>query len=539
MILNLWAEKDGSRMMSKDKKKMTAVQIGNLVVSVLVFLFMLYLNLSVRYCTDDWHYEFVYYGFMPDAGVRKMRTFQDLLISILNYYRINGGRILANGSLFFVLMADQWVFDVVNSGMFVLMGLLVYRLVPDSGWRTHVFSLPLIYFSILYFSLSFGDSAVWLSGSVNYLWMGVLNLFTVYLFRKYAEKQRCGFPEIFVTACLMFLAGQSNETTGGMLLILIVLYGLAYRRERKIDWRLYAAAVPSILCGMAVVILAPGNRNRAREVHNIETIGLKEIRHSVSTYLTDLLGQTWPVLLICLFVFLIQMRRGKRLQAFCAQRFFWAGVAGTAALGLAGVMIPRGTFLPVAYLILAGCENVEFLFKKWTEIKEKGCLEKLQEKSRLSWTALRLIAALFCLETVYLLSVLLEEDAVFSGNDLLFLSRGIGFMALAAVVLILPNKQFWMGKILRYGKKILVLGVLIFGIFYFTENMRAFQINKAMQRTMEEQARKAATAGEGEVAAVGFPLFQISDFWPRESGCSHEYTAAWMREYFLYEEGEM
>ena len=222
-------EKTGNKIMKVSmnarQKKMT-LQAKNLITCVLVFLFMLYLNISVRYCTDDWHYEFVYYGFLPDAGVRKMRTLQDVLISIQNYYKINGGRILANGTIFGVLMADPWVFDLINAGMFVVLGFLVYLLAPDRGWRQHAFSLPLIYISVMYFSLSFGDSVLWLSGAVNYLWTAVLNLIAVFFFRKYTMESACSLPHCLLIAFLMFLAGQSNETTGGMLLILLALHGL-------------------------------------------------------------------------------------------------------------------------------------------------------------------------------------------------------------------------------------------------------------------------------------------------------------------------
>lgn len=524
------AEKNGTKM-----KKIMTVQKWNWVTCTLVFLFMLYLNISVRYCTDDWHFKFVFYGFMPDAGIRRMRTFQDVMLSAMNYYRLSGGRVLAHGLTFCVLMLDQWLFDVVNAGMFVALGLLAHLLVPDRRWRTHAFSLPLIFFGIIYFSFSFGDSVLWLSGSVNYLWAAVLNLFAVFLFQKYTLEQPCKLPQLLLIAFLMFLAGQSNETTGGMLLILLTLQGLFCWKEKKLHWRPYAVAAFFILCGMAVVLLAPGNRNRASAIHNMDKFDIQAAFIGVIYFTGELLRQTWPILLLCLFVFLLQARKGNLLRALYSRRFFWAGAAGTAALGIAGVAIPRATFLPVVYLIIAGCEAVEFLLQKNAEITEKGRWEEMLEKRRFTGTMFRLTGALLCLEILYFLSILLLWGLKFSAEDIRFLLTGAGLLALSVILPILPNKKILFDRLRYYGRIMWIPCVVLFVILYFFRTMTVFEENKAKQWEFEEQVRIAANAGKGQVL-VGFPLYQDSELWPLESSVSQEYTWAWMQEYFQLEE---
>lgn len=528
-------EKTGNKIMENSmnvRLKKITLQEKNLITCVLVFLFMLYLNISVRYCTDDWHYEFVYYNFMPDAGVRKMRTFQDVFISIQNYYEINGGRILANGMIFCVLMAAPWVFDLINTIMFVILGLLVYFLVPDRGWRQHTFSLPLIYISVMYFSLSFGDSTLWLSGAVNYLWTAVLNLAAVFLFQKYTKKSVCRLPHCLLLAFIMFLAGQSNETTGGMLLILLALHGLFHWQEKKIQWRLYAAAVPAILGGMAIVLLAPGNWNRAKELHHMETIGFSEIRYSVCTYMIDLMRQSWPILLLCLFIFFLQAKKEGWLKACYVQRFFWAGSIGMAALGMAGVVEARGTFLPMVYLILAGCNSTEYFLKQYKSMTREERRSAVSEKNGLNTVIFCVVAAQFSMNLIYLFCVVFRTRETFSLFDFFFLMRGVAIMILAAAFPALPTKMFWLEKMQQCGEKILKICVTFMVIWYLVINVIPFQENNAKMRWTEEQARKVVSAEEGDLSSIRWPVYSDSDLWPVESGRSIQYTKEWMIEYF-------
>ena len=527
-------EKTGNKIMKVSmnarQKKMT-LQAKNLITCVLVFLFMLYLNISVRYCTDDWHYEFVYYGFLPDAGVRKMRTLQDVLISIQNYYKINGGRILANGTIFGVLMADPWVFDLINAGMFVVLGFLVYLLAPDRGWRQHAFSLPLIYISVMYFSLSFGDSVLWLSGAVNYLWTAVLNLIAVFFFRKYTMESACSLPHCLLIAFLMFLAGQSNETTGGMLLILLALHGLFHWQEKKFQWRLYAAAVPAILGGMAVVLLAPGNRNRARVLHNMETTDLSKVGYSIFTYTIEMIRRSWPILLLCLFVFFLQAKKEGWLRACYSQRFFWTGTIGLAALGMAGVVEARGTFLPMVYLILAGCNSAEYFLKQYKGMTMEEHWRDALEKNGLNTGISCVIAALASMDLVYLFCVVFRTEETFSAADFFILMMGVAMMILAAVFPALPTKMFWLEKIQQYGEKILKPCLILMVIWYLVINVMPFQENNAKMKRIEEQVREAVSAGE-ELTSIRWPAYSDSDLWPVETSRSIPYTIEWMIEYF-------
>lgn len=496
-----------------------------------VFFFMLYLNRSVRYCTDDWHFQFVFQGFWPQDGLVKVETFSDVWRSALNYYRMSGGRILAHAVTFCMLIPDQWLFDVINSGMFVLLGILILLLVPDKGWRTRSRSLPFVYFAVIFFSFSFGDSAVWLSGSVNYLWAGVLNLLAILYFQRCTEKNPGKLKCVPGIALLMFLAGQSNETTGGMLLILLFCRCLKDRGEAKKNLPAYGAAALSTLCGMGIVLLAPGNRNRTAVVHG-GMYDLTGIKDCVLTYTTELLDQIWVLLILSLFVLFLQFRKENWRKVLTSHAFLWAGTLGTAALGLSGTVIRRGSFIPVLFLIIEGCDSLEYLLRRAPEEYHRFQASGTQDRKPFLALILRLIGALSVTEVLYALGILLRSEAAFESKEMLFLFRGMGLMALSLAVLRLPDRKKWAERILRFGKRTVVLCAVIFAGLFLYQNMVPFWANSLQQRQFEESARRAAAAREGEIVLVGSPFYQPSVFWPEEGNVSVPYTQAWMKAYF-------
>lgn len=159
---------------------------------IIVFLFIFALTFSFSYISDDLHFKFVFYGFNPDGRDKRIENLADVVLSLKNYYKMSGGRILAHTVLYTVNCFSKPVFDLLNAAAFSIFGLLIRKLAEQTSETqfrcTSRFILPIIYLLSFVFLPSFGDTAIWMSGSINYLWMSLIPLTLLSLLLGYKSK---------------------------------------------------------------------------------------------------------------------------------------------------------------------------------------------------------------------------------------------------------------------------------------------------------------------------------------------------------------
>jgi len=328
-------------------KKVNAFSIAG------AFLFMVSLCFVCPYLSDDWHFKFVFYDFMPIGFDKPVGNVRDIAVSMANYYNLSGGRVFAHLLLYIADLFPKVVFDIINAAVFAAFGDMLLRLVKRCAGRVPAYSLPLIYLSMILFLPSFGESAVWMSGAVNYLWMGVvITSFLLCIPRNITKANPLRYTAVCVLA---FLSGAANEVSGGMLLVLSTFYMYLYRSHKahiskKQIKRVILPAV-FLLLGMFIVLLAPGNAERAVIVDKTEIFSLHRffslLPHIISWYAGKYLPLTAVMLLANLFFW-----DGSR-SVCCAVSFFAAGAAGLAALPLSGSFIERSAFTPVIFLLIS------------------------------------------------------------------------------------------------------------------------------------------------------------------------------------------
>ncbi|MDO5500236.1 MAG: DUF6056 family protein, partial [Propionibacteriaceae bacterium] len=148
--------------------------------------------------------------------------------SMVVHYQVQNGRILPHVIIQFFTLFDKAVFDVANSLVFLLVGQLILRHV----WRGRGFSVAhelAVYVALWLFIPYFGQSVLWLSGGVNYLWMTALTLLTLLPYRLHEP----GRPQQPWMVPLMLLAGLAaggaNENSGGAWILMALLFMVAWR----------------------------------------------------------------------------------------------------------------------------------------------------------------------------------------------------------------------------------------------------------------------------------------------------------------------
>ncbi|MBQ8306943.1 MAG: hypothetical protein IJX90_12090 [Blautia sp.] len=220
---------------------------------------------------DDYPYSFKWdpdYGNLTKAGqkLERVKTLKDLVDSQIAHYKNWDGRVLADFVVQLVLMKDdKKTFDVVNT--LVMLAQLLACGSMAKGKLTGLKGLSMR--EVLLLTAGFWTCAphliatcFWLTGSVTYLWSGLVESLYVlpYAFHYHSP----GFSIPAPLAALMGLAaGWSVETgAGGAIMVSGMELLRSWHKKEAAPWM--AAGLFGAVAGMVLLLAAPGNRVKFR-----------------------------------------------------------------------------------------------------------------------------------------------------------------------------------------------------------------------------------------------------------------------------------
>lgn len=459
---------------------------------VLLGAFVFLLTSSLEYITDDWHFRFVFTGFMPGENETRVKNAKDVITSMQCYYRLSGGRVFAHGLLYFVLFLPKMIYNMLNAFVFVMMTWLTEKLSCQKREKDVLFLVWLIVL-LFFFLPSFGDTCLWTSGSVNYLWMSLFPL----LFLLVHEKGWWG-----ISLPLALLSGFTNETTGGVLAVYLITQAFlaiwSSRKSEKLQvsgdlskmdslspqknpteikkmWLGILCQIACMLPGMFFILKAPGNLNRAQVVNQTK-IFEPQVTFSMLGKTAQWIFQNYYFVMI-LFVIGMPIYFRREFRKFLpAIPYFIASIAGMTALSLSGTFLRRAQFLNVILLLIAFLITLEATAEciriHSLELQEK--FRKLMpiEKGKAYLKALKgLVCILFAIYFLFQFKCFFDaasldrkrmaqiEQSVARGDELVTVSKKIRYTAGAFY----PEESsisetyevLWMG--LYYGIEIRVM----------------------------------------------------------------------------------
>lgn len=336
-------------------------RIKKYLLYLIVFLYVLLLNFKCGFLSDDYHFLFVWKDFMPTGNDKPVENIADIIESAKNYYYLSGGRVIPHFLAFLFTNIDKWVFNFINAGVFVLLGIVTYKYVFGNE-KSGIFYQAAVYMSLFLCIPSFGDNALWISGSVNYLWPGTLMLYCIYFCSLNFDSKKTGTN--IAMLLLVLLSSSTNEMTGGMLAVWLTAH-LIIKRHR-IDLK---AVLFYILCtaGECFVVLAPGNSNRAANIEKVKIFDLSNIGNIVKVLFeyieNSVLCFNFGLCIIILSAYFLY-RRGKIKKCIEVIPLIAAAAAGICALSLTGFYTQRPLFFGIILLISAMWKMIKNLFEE-------------------------------------------------------------------------------------------------------------------------------------------------------------------------------
>ncbi len=349
--------------MIRFKKQTTLCGILTFVITAAIVSI---LTFTCPMLSDDWHFHFIWEDFDPLPSTKRVENMGDILLSMQNYYQKSGGRIVPHFIIYCIMTCSKWVFNILNGPIFAAGCYLSYRLMVQITKRDHLFMFPLV--SLLHFVMlpSFGDNVLWLSGSINYLWPSVLMLSCI--FWLFTEWEKADTANYLLMLPVFMLSAATNEITGGMLLVALLLrVSIAEHKHIERCILMTACMIPSI----CLIVLAPGNTIRRMTIEKKDDLTILKFIDSLISYWRHMFEEHGPLMyliMIGLFMMLLQRQSLKKFAE--AHYFFVVGMAGISALALLGFFTYRPIILGFIVLLPAMYQGVLTIYQNYQKHQE-------------------------------------------------------------------------------------------------------------------------------------------------------------------------
>lgn len=310
-----------------------------------IFLLMLFLNILTLYISDDFRYLYSFYDY------ERIESLPQIIMSMRAHRYSMNGRIVVHTLVQIFGMFPMWVFDIVNSGIFVLQVALMHKLAKGEMSRNPIVIL-MIFCGIWLFCPVFGQVNLWQDGSFNYLWGSVLSLFFLQF---YAEKywNNKNIQTLQGKICFILLSfgvGAYSETASAtsifMAVILLALSVFERRRKCEAFW---LASVLVAFLGYITIYLAPAQLRQ------------KSAEMTMSALLSNFMNismKYWSIMgvLLCAFIvtLVLNIRMKTERRRICLAMVFLVGsLAAHFILVFAQYYVPRSSSAAMVYILAA------------------------------------------------------------------------------------------------------------------------------------------------------------------------------------------
>ena len=231
---------------------------------VIIFIFMLIFNFLTPYIWDDYQY-----SYLSDAS-RRVSSLIDVFSELKHMYFSWGGRVFAHFFAYTLLMFPKWIFNIINSLVYVGNIYLIYLIVMNNKKRDNYFYLLLIHMFIFIYK--------------------ILNI------------KKDNISTIILYMILGLFAGMCNENSSLSLIVLLIIYMIINRKYMKVK----VLSLITLVSGFLFMILAPGNYKR------LLTTGVDALFVNTARRIFLLFKNFWPIIIAVLLLFYVIYKYNKK-----------------------------------------------------------------------------------------------------------------------------------------------------------------------------------------------------------------------------------
>ncbi|MBR5662644.1 MAG: hypothetical protein IKX00_03200 [Bacilli bacterium] len=237
--------------------------------TLLIFTLILIINCFTIWAADD-------YAFYNNVwtGTNKF-SLSRIFIQSKWFYLNWTGRFLSTFINYFLLYFPKWVFNILNSTIYTILVLLIYKFVKKEKQDS-----PILLFAI--FALTWimvpalGQVMFWQIGSVIYLWMYLFVIVTMFIYSTLLKDDK--IPKSSILNCILIsllglFAGNGFETNSIILLVflLLTIFIRKFVSRKSIPIWAWIGSISAII-GSCTNFFSPGNSVRMKSMSQAGTL---------------------------------------------------------------------------------------------------------------------------------------------------------------------------------------------------------------------------------------------------------------------------
>lgn len=245
---------------------MKSTKIYYILLAVLGILFFI-LNVQTPFMHDDYAYCFYYdvdsYTVRP-TGI-KVTGFWQMMQSMWHHYLCVNGRLVSHTILqFFCAFLGKGIFNICNTVVFVVFLDTLVKLIHCKQNITALLIVFLCSFCILPFP---GQTMLWMTGSIVYLWSTTFSLLYLYWMREYKPNNTVWYMQILAFVIGLLMGWTQESITAPISLGLFIYFTL---NRKKFKGYVVSSYIGYAL-GATLIIFGPGTFSRVSTGGEIST----------------------------------------------------------------------------------------------------------------------------------------------------------------------------------------------------------------------------------------------------------------------------
>lgn len=324
------------------------------------------LNMQTPFSHDDYAYCFYYdadsYTVRP-TDIRVTGVWQ-MFESMWHHYLCVNGRFVSHTLLqCFCAFWGKGVFNVCNTIVFMF---FLNTIVLLSGHKCSVFVLLFVFFFALFLLPFPGQTMLWMTGSINYLWTTTFSLVYFYWLRKQEHHYSSALAHICVFM-LCVAIGWTNESVTVPVALGLFFYFIFNRDQFK---GIIITSYIGYALGAALIVLGPGTFSRLSSGGEISTKmdSIQFLFLHIYNTLYQYIYTVFPVLVIIGTIITLFVKKSNR-KGLLRNIYVWLFLAFTLFLFALGMDEERMYFgvgvFSLLILIRMGNSLISYMASRW------------------------------------------------------------------------------------------------------------------------------------------------------------------------------